>query len=104
MGMCEYAHLQVRLLVLEGGANTCVRDRWGYTPLDEARRVGAAPVVKVGGAMHPTATDMNMASPNGEGWRGGEVRSTVANVATRRQTSQAVHVKYTAKGERGGRP
>lgn len=36
----------VRLLVLEGGANTCVRDRWGYTPLDEARRVGAAPVVK----------------------------------------------------------
>lgn len=38
---------QVRLLVREGGADISVRDRWGYTPLDEARRVGATPVIQV---------------------------------------------------------
>jgi len=37
--------LQVRVLVEEGGANVLVQDRWGNTPLDEARRVGAALVV-----------------------------------------------------------
>lgn len=36
---------QVRLLVHEGGANINVKDRWAHTPLDEARRVGATPVV-----------------------------------------------------------
>ncbi|KAL4435944.1 hypothetical protein ABPG77_000706 [Micractinium sp. CCAP 211/92] len=35
----------VELLVNAGHANPFVRDRWGNTPLDEARRVGAAPVV-----------------------------------------------------------
>ncbi len=37
---------QVKLLVQEGGANVYVRDRWGHTPLDEARRVGDTPVVQ----------------------------------------------------------
>eukprot|EP00882_Tetradesmus_deserticola_P002691 GHRQ01002862.1.p1 GENE.GHRQ01002862.1~~GHRQ01002862.1.p1 ORF type:complete len:924 (+),score=556.38 GHRQ01002862.1:315-3086(+) len=32
------------LLVEEGGAELSARDRWGATPLDEARRVGAADV------------------------------------------------------------
>jgi hypothetical protein len=27
-----------------GGADVAAEDRWGNTPLDEARRVGAAPV------------------------------------------------------------
>lgn len=36
---------QVRVLVEEGGADMLVQDRWGNTPLDEARRVGAAQVV-----------------------------------------------------------
>jgi ankyrin repeat protein len=42
----------VRLLVEEGGADPGVRDRWGHSPLDEARRVGAGPVVRflLGGA------------------------------------------------------
>ncbi|BDA49938.1 probable potassium channel AKT2 [Coccomyxa sp. Obi] len=33
----------IRLLVEEGGADVHVKDRWGNTPLDEARRVGARP-------------------------------------------------------------
>lgn len=36
----------VKLLVEEGGANPTVMDRWEQTPLDEARRVGAQPVVE----------------------------------------------------------
>jgi hypothetical protein len=39
------SRLQVRVLVEEGRANPAVQDRWGNTPLDEARRVGAALVV-----------------------------------------------------------
>lgn len=38
--------LQVKLLVEEGGASAVVIDRWGATPLDEAKRVGAAAVAK----------------------------------------------------------
>lgn len=37
--------VQVRVLVEEGHANVLVQDRWGNTPLDEARRVGATLVV-----------------------------------------------------------
>ncbi|WIA34734.1 hypothetical protein OEZ86_013043 [Tetradesmus obliquus] len=37
--------VMVRVLVEEGGADMLVQDRWGNTPLDEARRVGAAQVV-----------------------------------------------------------
>ena len=29
-----------------GGADPCLKDRWGASPLDEARRVGAGSVVK----------------------------------------------------------
>ncbi|KAF6256108.1 hypothetical protein COO60DRAFT_1702472 [Scenedesmus sp. NREL 46B-D3] len=36
---------QVRVLVEEGGADMGVRDRWGYSPLDEAQRVGATQVI-----------------------------------------------------------
>jgi ankyrin repeat protein len=32
----------VELLVSEGGADVALRDRWGATAADEARRVGAA--------------------------------------------------------------
>jgi hypothetical protein len=37
---------QVKLLVEEGGATATLMDRWEQTPLDEARRVGASPVVE----------------------------------------------------------
>jgi hypothetical protein len=37
---------QVKLLVEEGGASPSLMDRWEQTPLDEARRVGALPVVE----------------------------------------------------------
>lgn len=33
------------MLVEEWGADIDVRDRWGNFPLDEAKRVGATPVV-----------------------------------------------------------
>jgi ankyrin repeat protein len=36
----------VKLLVEQGGADPSLMDRWEQTPLDEARRVGAAPVVE----------------------------------------------------------
>jgi ankyrin repeat protein len=35
---------QLKVLVEEAGADLSVRDRWGATPLDEARRVGASAV------------------------------------------------------------
>lgn len=35
----------VKLLIEEGNAAVNVVDRWGYTPLDEAKRVHAGPVV-----------------------------------------------------------
>lgn len=35
----------MRVLVEEGGADITVKDRWGNSPLDEAKRVGAALVV-----------------------------------------------------------
>ncbi len=35
----------MKILVEEGGADINVRDRWSKTPLDEAVRVGATPVV-----------------------------------------------------------
>lgn len=36
----------VRVLIEEGGADPWVRDRWGFSPLDEAKRVKAGPVVR----------------------------------------------------------
>ncbi|KAG2444347.1 hypothetical protein HXX76_001103 [Chlamydomonas incerta] len=35
----------VKILIEDGGADPLFQDRWGNTALDEARRVGAAPVV-----------------------------------------------------------
>jgi hypothetical protein len=35
----------VRILLEVGGADVDVSDRWEQSPLDEARRVGATPVV-----------------------------------------------------------
>ena len=37
---------QARLLI-EGGADVLARDRWGDTPCDDARRLGAFPVVEL---------------------------------------------------------
>lgn len=37
---------QVKLLADEGGANVWVKDRWGKTSHDEARRVGATAVAE----------------------------------------------------------
>lgn len=36
--------MQVQLLVEEGGAELSTTDRWGASPLEEAKRVGAAAV------------------------------------------------------------
>lgn len=36
---------QVRVLVEEGHATIAIKDHWGSTPLDEARRVGAVAIV-----------------------------------------------------------
>ena len=38
--------MQIKLLVEEGGADVWVRDRWGKTAYDEARRVGATAVAE----------------------------------------------------------
>ena len=38
--------VQIKLLVEEGGADVWVRDRWGKTAYDEARRVGATSVAE----------------------------------------------------------
>lgn len=38
--------VQVQHLIETGQANPSLRDRWGHTGLDEARRVGALPVVE----------------------------------------------------------
>jgi hypothetical protein len=38
--------VQIKLLVEEGGADVWVRDRWGKTAYDEARRVGATAVAE----------------------------------------------------------
>ncbi len=38
--------VQVKLLGEEGGADVWVRDRWGKTAYDEARRVGATAVAE----------------------------------------------------------
>ena len=40
------AGVQIKLLVEEGGADVWVRDRWGKTAYDEARRVGATAVAE----------------------------------------------------------
>ncbi len=37
---------QVRFLVEEGKADVGSKDRWGKTALEEAHRVGAAPVIE----------------------------------------------------------
>lgn len=39
------AHAQVKVMIEQGKADAAFADRWGNTALDEARRVGAAPVV-----------------------------------------------------------
>ena len=41
---CLTQYIQVTLLSVEGGADAWVTDRWGKTPYDEARRVGATAV------------------------------------------------------------
>jgi ankyrin repeat protein len=38
--------VQVKLLVGVGGADPTLKDRWEQTPLDEARKAGAQPVVQ----------------------------------------------------------
>ena len=48
----------MELLVGEGGANVCVKDRWGKTACDEARCVGATAVadfLSAEMAKHPEA-------------------------------------------------
>ena len=42
----QTCRVQIKLLVEEGGANVWVRDRWGKTAYDEARRVGATAVAE----------------------------------------------------------
>ena len=37
---------QVRFLIEEGKADVSSKDRWGKTALEEAHRVGAAPVIE----------------------------------------------------------
>lgn len=38
--------MQVKLLIEVGGADPSLEDRWEQTPLDEARRIVATPVVE----------------------------------------------------------
>ncbi|KAG2447077.1 hypothetical protein HYH02_007827 [Chlamydomonas schloesseri] len=68
----------VKLLVEEGGADPGFQDRWGNTALDEARRVGAAPVVAY--------LERLMAADGGaqadERWRGTAKRDFLSAAAT----------------------
>jgi ankyrin repeat protein len=57
------------MLVEEAGADLAVRDRWGATPLDEARRVGAAAVVAYLDARLASGTQPGGGSSGGDGSR-----------------------------------
>ena len=56
----------VRVLIEEGGADPGVKDRWGFTPLDEAIRVKAGPVVRY--LEEKLAEERAMATGNGGGF------------------------------------
>ena len=67
-------NLTISRVLVEYGASLGVRDRWGFSPLEEARRVNAGPVIEYYEACLATgvaAGDDGMSDTGGGGNGGG---------------------------------
>ena len=67
------------MLAEEGGADLGVRDRWGFTPLDESERVGAGPVVEF---LRGRGAPSGSRSSSSNGVKGAETREGTTTTTT----------------------